>query len=109
MSDTPKFNNYGRPKCGFAAVGATAVAVAVVVQFAVAGPDAAALPGFLAVGKLALTIPLVVLGLGLIARDAIKNMYRGTTIPTSSGRWPPSTRGSRTRRRRGTAHIPSCS
>jgi hypothetical protein len=86
MSDSTRFRKATRPVWVFATLGAMAVLGAVVVQFVVPGLDAemlATMPGFVqaayaATGKIALTIPLMVLGLGLISRDAIRNMHRGS-------------------------------
>lgn len=84
MSDTLKSRRAARPRWVFATVGVFASGVAVLGQFLFPGPNTdaiAGLPEFVrTAGKLPVTIPLLVLGLGLISRDAIKNMHRGTPV-----------------------------
>jgi hypothetical protein len=76
-------------KWGYAVAGGIALAFAAVIQFAFGGLDAEMLENLPAVvtvpygvaGKLGLTVPLAVLGLGLILRDVLVNSRGSNADP----------------------------
>src|SRR5262245_31932748 len=86
----------GESKWGYAVAGAIALGFAAVIQFAFGGLDEdslARLPGFIKVaygvgGKLGITVPLALLGLGLIIRDlaATRPAAAATSASTSTAR-----------------------
>jgi hypothetical protein len=91
----------GESKWGYAFAGGLALAFATVIQFAFGGLDDEMLENLPAIvtipygiaGKLGITVPLALLGLGLIARDVLANAGTGTvkssTAPARRGRVTP--------------------
>jgi hypothetical protein len=95
----------GPVKWGFAIAGAIAIGFAALIQLAFDGLDAetlATLPAMVAIlygiaGKLGVTIPLAVLGFGLILRDVLGNRNTGTGVARPVARLAHISRTSKTK------------